>query len=163
MLNESLINLLKRQLDHQFRLEALARGSSSSNGCKICHAKDHMGNDSPRYATFRPKCQKCGGLHKTGNCGLRCVFFTKDLGIQKSDVRKKRIPNLVWPPTIIWRCWLMMEKMWKFNLIRIRYLKTTMIHFCTLGFLCSGYIWTHLLDKHKIQCLPTKKWDGGEK
>ncbi len=56
VLNESLINLLKRQLNIQFRLEALAKGSTSSNGCKICHEKDHMGNDCPRYATFRPKC-----------------------------------------------------------------------------------------------------------
>jgi hypothetical protein len=63
MLNESLINLLKRQLDLQFRPEALTRGSTSSNGWKICHAKDHMGNDCPRYVTFRPKCQKCGGLN----------------------------------------------------------------------------------------------------
>ncbi len=56
----------------------------------------------------------------------------------------------------------MMKKRCKFNLIRMRYVKTTMICFCTLGFLCGGYIWTHLPEKHKIQSLPMKKWDGGE-
>jgi hypothetical protein len=36
-----------------------------------------MGNDCPRYATFKPRCTKCGGLHKTENCGLRCVFLPR--------------------------------------------------------------------------------------
>jgi len=56
MLNESLINLLKRQLDLQFKLGATLGGSTSSNGCQICHAKDHLANECPRYAIAKPKC-----------------------------------------------------------------------------------------------------------
>lgn len=163
MSNESLINLLKKQLDLQFRLEALARGSTSSNGCEICHAKDHMGNDCPRYATFRPKCQKCRGLHKTENCGLRCVFLRRTWAYIRVMWGKKGFQTWCGHQHYL-EVLVDDEKRCKFNLIRIRYVKTTMIYFCTLWFLCGGYIWTQLPEKkHKIQSLPMKKWDGGEK
>jgi hypothetical protein len=28
----------------------------------------------PKYATSRPKCLKCGGLHRMENHGLKCSF-----------------------------------------------------------------------------------------
>jgi len=56
LLNESLINLLKRQLDLQSKPCATLRGSTSCNGCQICHAKDHLANECPRYASAKPKC-----------------------------------------------------------------------------------------------------------
>jgi hypothetical protein len=49
LLNESLINLLKRQ----FKPGATLGGSTSSNGCQICHAKDHLANECPTFA--KPK------------------------------------------------------------------------------------------------------------
>jgi hypothetical protein len=56
VLNESLINLLKKQLDLQFKPSATLGGSTSFNGCQICHAKDHLAYECPRYATTKPKC-----------------------------------------------------------------------------------------------------------
>lgn len=53
----------------------MSKGSTSFNGCHICHAKDHMANECLRYATTKLKCEKCGGLHdEIENCGLRCIF-----------------------------------------------------------------------------------------
>jgi hypothetical protein len=46
--------------------------SNSFNGCQICRVKDHLAINCPKYA--KPKCLKCGELHKTKNCGLKCNF-----------------------------------------------------------------------------------------
>lgn len=56
VLNESLINLLKRQLDLRLKPSATLGRSTSFNGCQICHAKDHLANEYPMYATAKPKC-----------------------------------------------------------------------------------------------------------
>jgi hypothetical protein len=50
MLNESLINLLNKQLDLQFKPSATLGGSTSSNDCQICHVEDHLANECLRYA-----------------------------------------------------------------------------------------------------------------
>ncbi len=64
-LNDYLVNFLKRRTKPQH--EHTIGISTNFNGCQICWAKDH-------YANSKPKCQKCGGLHKTKNYGLRCTF-----------------------------------------------------------------------------------------
>jgi hypothetical protein len=91
------------------------------------------------------------------------VFFYKGLGHTKERCPEKKDSK----PSVATNNYLEVlvddGKNVEIQLDRIRYLKTTMICFCTLGFLCSGYTWTHLPDKHKIQSLPMKKWDGGEK
>jgi len=48
--------------------------SDSFNGCEICRVEDHFATNCPKYVTSRPKCLKCGGLHKTDNYGLKCNF-----------------------------------------------------------------------------------------
>jgi len=53
--------------------------SSSFNGCQNDRVEDHLATNRPKYATSRPKCLKCGELHKTKNCGLKCNFC-KGLG-----------------------------------------------------------------------------------
>lgn len=49
--------------------------STSFNGCQIYRVKDHMANDYSKHATSKPKCLKCGGLHKIKNCGLMCNYL----------------------------------------------------------------------------------------
>jgi hypothetical protein len=74
LLNESLIHLLKRQVEIQNKSKTIPERSMSFNGCQICRVEDHMANDCPKYTTFKHKCLKCKGLHKTKNCGLKCNF-----------------------------------------------------------------------------------------
>jgi hypothetical protein len=42
----------------------------------------------PKLTNLRPKCAKCGGGHKTDNCGLKCFFFVQAWGILKIDVEE---------------------------------------------------------------------------
>jgi hypothetical protein len=44
------------------------------NGCHICRTKDHFAIECPKYVMSKPKCLKCGGLHRMENCGLKCSF-----------------------------------------------------------------------------------------
>jgi hypothetical protein len=53
---------------------SISMASTNFNGCHICKTKDHFATECPKYVTFRPKCLKCGGLHKIENCGSRCSF-----------------------------------------------------------------------------------------
>ncbi len=76
LLNDSFIDLLKRQTESPNKLEATLKRSTSSNGCQICRAKDHLAIKCPKYTTSRSKCLKCARLHKTKNCGLWCNFYT---------------------------------------------------------------------------------------
>jgi hypothetical protein len=73
-LNESLINFFKQ-------------GISSSNGarfsraniasiCQICNLVNHIASIYLRIGNLKPKCGKCGLLHGTKNCGLRCGYYT---------------------------------------------------------------------------------------
>jgi len=60
------------------------------NRCQSYRTIDHMANDCPKYATYKHKCLKCGGLHKTENCGSRCNFcgglgHTKKMYWNKKD------------------------------------------------------------------------------
>jgi hypothetical protein len=74
LLDESLINLLKKQTKIQTKFKSTFMASTSFNGCHICKAKNHFATKCPKYTTTKPKCLKCGGLHRTKNCGLRCGF-----------------------------------------------------------------------------------------
>jgi hypothetical protein len=45
-----------------------------TNSCQLCHSEEHTASTCPKLADTRPKCAKCGGVHKTDNCGLKCSF-----------------------------------------------------------------------------------------
>jgi hypothetical protein len=45
----------------------------SFSGCQICKVEDHLAINCPKYATSRPKCLKCGELHRIENCGPSCL------------------------------------------------------------------------------------------
>jgi len=69
-LNNTLINFFKGTMHN---LEA----SSSTNvlgGCQISKGGDHLAITCPRLNEPRPKCAKCGMLHKTENCGVKCTY-----------------------------------------------------------------------------------------
>jgi len=90
LLNESLINLLKKQTKIQTKSGSTFMASTSFNGCHICKAKNYLATKCPKYTTTRPKCLKCGGLHRTKNCGLRRGFcgglkHTKERCWKKKD------------------------------------------------------------------------------
>lgn len=72
--NESLINLLKRQIKIQTKSGLTSMASTSFNGCQICKTKNHFATECPKYTTSKPMCLKCWGPDKTENCGLRCGF-----------------------------------------------------------------------------------------
>ncbi len=70
VLNNTLINFFKGIVHN---LEA----SSSSNvlgGCQICNGGDHLVTTCLRLNEPRPKCVKCGMLHRIENCGIKCTF-----------------------------------------------------------------------------------------
>jgi len=51
--------------------------------------EDHLATKYPKYATSRPKCLKCGGLHRMENCGLKCSFCGGMGHIKKHCWKKK--------------------------------------------------------------------------
>lgn len=79
-LNDSLINLLKRQTESPNKLKATHKGSTNSNGCQIYRTKDRLAIECPKYTTSRSKCLKC-----------------------RNGVRKKKIPKQVWLPQTTWK------------------------------------------------------------
>jgi hypothetical protein len=48
---------------------------NTNNRCQLCSSKEHTTITCPKLANTRPKCAKCGGGHKTNNCGLKCSFY----------------------------------------------------------------------------------------
>jgi hypothetical protein len=64
LLNESLINLLKRQVEIQTKFGSTSMASTNFNGCKICKAENHLTTKCPKYVTSGQKCLKCGVLHR---------------------------------------------------------------------------------------------------
>ncbi len=68
-------NFLKRQT----KLQPITtlKGSSNFIRCQICKAKYHQAMTFPKYGNSKSKCQKCGGLHKIENYGLKCNFYGK--------------------------------------------------------------------------------------
>ncbi len=68
------------------------RVAISFNKCQIYRAENHLAINCPKYATSRPKCLKCGGLHRIENCGLKCNFCG-GLGYTKESCWKKKDPK----------------------------------------------------------------------
>jgi hypothetical protein len=69
-LNDTLINFFKGGVPN-------STPSSSSiqfKECQVCKGKDHIATSCPRLNEPRPKCAKCGMLHRTENCGIKCSF-----------------------------------------------------------------------------------------
>ncbi len=44
------------------------------NVCQMCRTLDHVTTDYFKYATSRPNCKKCGGLHKMEIFGSQSIF-----------------------------------------------------------------------------------------
>ncbi len=61
---------------------------TTNNHCQLCHSEEHMASTCPKLANIRPKCAKCGGGHKTDNCGLKCSFYF-NLGHTEGQCWKK--------------------------------------------------------------------------
>jgi hypothetical protein len=74
LLNESLINLLRRCIEMQTKPKSTHGVAINFNRCEIYKTKKNLAINCPKYATSRPKCLKCGGLHRTKNYGLKCNF-----------------------------------------------------------------------------------------
>jgi hypothetical protein len=74
VLNETLINFFGKGTDGKV-------GPSSTifintkNHCQLCRSGEHTTSACPKLVDTRPKCAKCGGGHKTDNCGLKCSFY----------------------------------------------------------------------------------------
>jgi len=69
-LNNTLINFFKGMVHNP-------EASSSSTvfgGCQIYKGGDHLATTCPRLNEARPKCVKCGMLHRTEYCGIKCTF-----------------------------------------------------------------------------------------
>jgi hypothetical protein len=69
-LNNTLINFFKGTVHNP---EA-SSSSTAFGGCQICKGGDHLATTCPRLNEPRPKCAKCGMLHRTENCGIKCTF-----------------------------------------------------------------------------------------
>jgi hypothetical protein len=54
--------------------------------CQICRANCHIGTTCPRIGDLKPKCAKCGLLHKTKNCGIKCGYCSNQYGAHKGIV-----------------------------------------------------------------------------
>jgi hypothetical protein len=88
-LNDTLINFFKGSVPN-------STPSSSSiqfKACQVCKGKDHIATSCPRLNEPWPKCAKCGMLHRTENCGIKCSFcsglgHSEDRCWKKSKDRK---------------------------------------------------------------------------
>ncbi len=70
--NNTLINFMKGNVSRPIA----SSSSSLSVVCQICKEGDHTAVACPRRNEPRPKCAKCGMLHRTENCGVKCYFCT---------------------------------------------------------------------------------------
>ncbi len=70
VLNETFINFFGKRIDGKARLNTLFL--TNGNCCQLCHSKEHLASMCPKLIDTRPK---CGGGHKTDNCGLKCFFY----------------------------------------------------------------------------------------
>jgi hypothetical protein len=66
------------------------------NCCQLCHLEEHTISTCPKFTNTKPKCAKCGGGHKTDNCGLKC-FFCLELGHTKERCWKKSASHYKFP------------------------------------------------------------------
>jgi len=91
-LNNTLINFLKGNVPRP----VTSSSSSMSAGCQICKGGDHIATTCPRLNEPRPKCAKCGMLHRTENCGVKC-YFCAGLGHSEDKCWKKPKDGKVHP------------------------------------------------------------------
>jgi len=84
--NDSLINFMKGNVSKP----VTSSSSSMSAVCQICKGGDHTAIACPRLNEPRPKCAKCGMLHRTENCGVKCSFCA---GLGHSEDRCWRKPR----------------------------------------------------------------------
>ncbi len=70
ILNDTLINFFKGGVPNS----TPSSSSAQFKECQICKGKDHIAMSCPRLNEPRPKCAKCGMLHRTKNCGVKCSF-----------------------------------------------------------------------------------------
>jgi hypothetical protein len=83
VLNETLINFFGKGTDGKAG-PSTSFSLNTHNRCQLCHSEEHTASTCPKLADTRPKCAKCGGGHKTDNCGLKCAFC---LGLGHTDER----------------------------------------------------------------------------
>ncbi len=56
--------------------------------CQRCKLEEHITYACFKLIDLRPRCAKCGGGHKTYNCGLKCSFCL-GMGHTKDRCSKK--------------------------------------------------------------------------
>ncbi len=83
-LNNTLINFFKGGVPNFMS----SSSSTQFKECQICMGKDHIATSCPKRSEPRVKCAKCGMLHKTENCGVKCSFCS-GLGDFEDRCRKK--------------------------------------------------------------------------
>lgn len=91
-----------------------------------------------------------------------CVFY-KGFGYIEERCRKKKDSKLGMATNNYLEVLVDDEKTVQIQLDKDKICEDNHDLFLHIRVPISGYIWTHLLKKHKIQSLPMKKWDGGEK
>jgi len=79
-LNNTLINFLRGSVPNSIP----SSSSTLPEECQVCKGKDHIATTCPRLNEPRPKCAKCGMLHRTKNCGVKCSFCS---GLEHSEDR----------------------------------------------------------------------------
>jgi len=96
-LNETFINFFGKGMDGKAR-PSTSFSFNTHNRCQLCRSEEHTTSTCPKFADTRQKCAKCGGGHKTNNCGLKCFFC---LGLGHMDDRcSKKFAKGCFPPRI---------------------------------------------------------------
>jgi predicted aspartyl protease len=70
-LNDTLINFFKGGVPN-----SNPSSSIQFKECQVCKGKDHTATSCPRLNEPQAKCAKCGMLHRTENCGIKCSFYS---------------------------------------------------------------------------------------
>jgi len=76
VLNETLVNYFGRGINGKV-VPTLGRNNTIQ--CQLCKLEEHIASACLKFSNLRPKHTKCGGGHKTKNCGLKC-FFCSGMG-----------------------------------------------------------------------------------
>jgi hypothetical protein len=99
-LNNTLINFFRGSV-----LNSIPSSSSTlPEECQVCKGRDHIATTCPRLNEPRPKCAKCGMLHRTENCGVK-FLSVRVSGIQNTGVRGNlRMRNRILERQISLKC-----------------------------------------------------------